>query len=406
MVTAVPGSSSFTLTGGQIAASGNCTISVSVASSIAGNLTNTIQIGAVSSFQGASNTQVAEATLTNLPGLGVSKAFSPSSVSPGGTTRLIITVNNADAIPITGIAFTDTLPAGLTIASTPNNSTTCTAGSTSTTVADISLSGATLTANSSCTVGVDVIVGALGTYINTIPPGGLSSIGGATNATAATASVTAEVLPTVGIGFNPTTIQVGDTSVLTISLGNTSGSALTLVSSFTNTFPANLKVGTTPNIGGTCTTSAVSATPAGNTVSYATGSTLPNGGCTITLNVTSAVTGTYVDTIPIGGLATNGGANENPATATLTVGSTAGTLSITGRVLANTGRPVTNAILLLTDEDGAIRYARTNPFGVYRFTNIEAGSTYVLAVIGKRLIFAPRVLSLTTDLEEYDFIAP
>jgi len=51
----------------------------------------------------------------------------PASIIKGATSVLQITISNRDgaAVALTGLALTDTLPAGVTIATTPNASTTC-----------------------------------------------------------------------------------------------------------------------------------------------------------------------------------------------------------------------------------------------------------------------------------------
>lgn len=115
----------------------------------------------------------------------VSKTFTPDSVAPGGASTLSITVKNDGGASVTGIKVTDNLPSPLTIASTPAASTTCTGGGTLAAVAGssvISLTGATLAANSTCTITVPVQWPAAsapqcdrnsvnGSAINTIRPG-------------------------------------------------------------------------------------------------------------------------------------------------------------------------------------------------------------------------------------------
>jgi len=132
----------------------------------------------------------------------VAKSFSPASITAGGTSRLTITLTNASASAITGIAFTDTYPAGLVTATTPNIATTC-GGTSSSTANSLSLTGGSLLGNSSCTVAIDVTAATDGSYVNDIPAGAVtSSAGSNTAATTATLNVgpatAAAGIPTLG----------------------------------------------------------------------------------------------------------------------------------------------------------------------------------------------------------------
>lgn len=111
-------------------------------------------------------------------GLTVAKAFSPAAVAPGGSSQLTVTLTApaasctpAPTTPIfTGLGFTDTLPAGVTVAATPNASTTC-AGATPTAIGGagtFSLANASLAPGASCTATVTVSVAGAGTFRNTI----------------------------------------------------------------------------------------------------------------------------------------------------------------------------------------------------------------------------------------------
>ena len=55
-----------------------------------------------------------------------SKAFAPAAIASGGVSRLTFTIDNtANVTPATALAFTDTLPAGVTVAGTPAAAATC-----------------------------------------------------------------------------------------------------------------------------------------------------------------------------------------------------------------------------------------------------------------------------------------
>jgi hypothetical protein len=63
--------------------------------------------------------------------------------------------------------------------------------------------------------------------------------------------------------------------------------------------------------------------------------------------------------------------------------------------------------IALTDVSGEIRTAITNPFGYYRFTEVPAGATYILAAKSKNYVFVNpiRVLQVSGDVADANFIA-
>ena len=63
------------------------------------------------------------------PGPLFSKSFAPDEIATSGISRLTFKIDNtANATPVTGLDFTDSLPAGVTVAPTPNVTNTCTGG--------------------------------------------------------------------------------------------------------------------------------------------------------------------------------------------------------------------------------------------------------------------------------------
>ena len=142
--------------------------------------------GGGGSFVAASGTTFASSLLTG-PGNGsviicataialsptLSKAFGDASVKPGGTTRLTFALSNPNAsLALTGVGFTDTLPAGLLVAD-PNGLTGSCGGGTITATAftaTVSLAGATLPASGSCSFSVNVVATSTGSKDNTTSP--------------------------------------------------------------------------------------------------------------------------------------------------------------------------------------------------------------------------------------------
>ena len=57
-----------------------------------------------------------------------SKAFSPSTIGPGSASTLTFTIDNSAGLNVTDLAFSDMLPAGMTIATPANAATSCANG--------------------------------------------------------------------------------------------------------------------------------------------------------------------------------------------------------------------------------------------------------------------------------------
>jgi len=100
----------------------------------------------------------------------LSSSFTPTTITVGNTTALTYTIKNPNSSgSLSGISFTDTLPAGLVVDNPNGQNGTC--GSTSTLTANpgsntISLTGGKLAAGTSCTVSADVTSNTPGTVQN------------------------------------------------------------------------------------------------------------------------------------------------------------------------------------------------------------------------------------------------
>jgi hypothetical protein len=122
----------------------------------------------------------------------LSKSFSPASITAGQVSTLTITLTNPNSTVanLTG-QLTDYFPGTMMIASTPNASTTCGGGKVTATKGTYNVSletGASIPANGSCTVTVNVTVGRASTNVNTLAAGTLLTSNG-TNTAAATATL-------------------------------------------------------------------------------------------------------------------------------------------------------------------------------------------------------------------------
>jgi uncharacterized repeat protein (TIGR01451 family) len=114
-LTGTPGANSFSFSGGSLPSLSNCTLTLSATMTVNGNLTDTIPAGAVMTAEGVTNLDPAEATLTNLPGASISKYFVTNPITPGADTALNITIRNTGNVSLSGMGFSDSLPAGLAI---------------------------------------------------------------------------------------------------------------------------------------------------------------------------------------------------------------------------------------------------------------------------------------------------
>ncbi|MFI6728120.1 chaplin [Streptomyces atratus] len=98
------------------------------------------------------------------------KAFSPATMDKGGTSTLTMTVTNTSELAAKDdFGFTDSLPAGVSVAPSPNASTTCGNGTVSAAAggSSIVLDGGDLaTDEKSCTITVNVTADKAGTYVN------------------------------------------------------------------------------------------------------------------------------------------------------------------------------------------------------------------------------------------------
>src|SRR6202030_4298178 len=179
--TAVAGSSSASLSGASLAPGASCSISLNVTGTTAGVKNNSVQ--ATSTNAGTGNTSNASITVVAPPV--IIKAFGAASIPLNGSTSLTFTIqNNNTTSALSGVAFTDSLPAGLLI-STPNGLTGSCGGGTIAAVqatGTVSLTGATLAASTSCTFSINSTGTSAGAKNNTT--GNVASVEGGAGGTA------------------------------------------------------------------------------------------------------------------------------------------------------------------------------------------------------------------------------
>ena len=119
---------------------------------------------------GGGECDTAAAALSSSVAPTFTQAFSPATVKIGETSTLTFTIDNAASrIRTTELAFTNDLPAGLSIASPANAATTCTGGTLTAVEAatTISYTGGLVDTAAQCTVSVDVVPDSTGDFNNT-----------------------------------------------------------------------------------------------------------------------------------------------------------------------------------------------------------------------------------------------
>lgn len=315
-VTATAGSGSVSLSAGTIAAASSCTVTVSVTSSFTGSYTTST--GPVSSTEGGTGADGTAATIAVANPPTISKSFAASSVPQGNKIGLYFTITNPNSnstppnsdVTLTGVSFTDALPAGMVVASPNEASSDC--GGTLTAVpgsSSIAFSGGTIGpalppdgAGGSCNLAVEVqITAGNGATLNdTSGPVSANESGPGATSNTATLDVTAPIAPpTLSKAFGAASIPVGGSTSLTFTLANSNTVADLVNTSVSDPLPSGL-VAANPNAAaGTCLSvdsGTVNATPGAGAINISAVNLPPSASCTVTVNVTGTSAGTQTNT--------------------------------------------------------------------------------------------------------------
>lgn len=237
------------------------------------------------------------------------KSFSPSTVYPGQTSRLNITLLNSSLYPAINASLTDVFPNDVFISATPNISSTCggtVATNNTLTNGEVSLSGGTVPAGDGtnpgrCSIQVDVYSPKKGTYVNDIPAGAVTAV---TNGnpeatiqnTQGTLAIILQDLSGTMTFDTGTYIQGGETTFMRIKLTNPNPIPLTNVSFLNSLYDTGYNIRaiddgsqSTTCSGGTITitprparTSAVGPT---SDISLSGGTIPANGSCEVIIKV-------------------------------------------------------------------------------------------------------------------------
>jgi len=321
-LTANAGDSFISLSGGTVFAGEGCTIQVRVVGVSAGTHINTT--ANITSTSG--NSGSATASLTVNPQPLFSKQFAANPIFFGSTSTLTFTIDNsASTVSVGSLTFSDSLPAGMIVATPSNASTTCSVpaprGGVPSGLSAISgsnlitLSSASVVAGATCTVQVDVETIQSGVFVNV--SGNLSSSLGLSGT--ATDTLVVNPPPAFSKQFIPVAMAPNNVSQLSLLIDNSGSTVNASALDFTDTFPANLVVATPANASTTCGGGSLTAVSGSSTVSYTGGSLNAGSSCSIVVDVTSAQIGNYTNLT--GALTSNHG-NSGSATASLLVTNT------------------------------------------------------------------------------------
>lgn len=305
----------------------------SVQAAATGSTMTYFRINAVGANANASQLYIDNITFTGcglaVPSPTISKSFSPSTITKGSNSTLTFTLNNTSPgnQALTGVAFTDVLPAGLSIAS--SSSAQCSGTlTTSSLTRTIALAGGQMAAGASCTFNVAVTGTNQGNYNNIT--GFVSSAEGGVSTNYATASLSVIAPPILGTEFSPSSILTGEISELSFTITNPNQLSSLNGLSFTDALPAGVAVATsgpTAACGGTLTTTSPSS------ISFTGGSLAANGTCTFSVPVTGVTSGTKNNTTSV--ITSTQGGNGNSATGTLIVNTPTAILALNKQISIN-----------------------------------------------------------------------
>jgi uncharacterized repeat protein (TIGR01451 family) len=181
-----------------------------------------------------------------------------------------------------------------------------------------------------------------------------------------------DVSPQLDKAFNPTSVPVGGTSTLTLTVTNTNDLLAKNGWSFTDTLPAGLTI-TTPAATTTCSSPTLTAGAGTSTIAMTGSLAAGVTSCTITVNVTSTVANTYTNT----GCVTNTGTVITPCTSNFALSglNPPGTATVTFYTAPGQGAPFdcTNGSIYTLQRGSTT--TGTGAASIYSINTIGLGTT-------------------------------
>ncbi|MCP4902224.1 MAG: DUF11 domain-containing protein, partial [bacterium] len=226
-------------------------------------------------------------------------SFNPGTIGPGSVSTLQFDISNLTSVAVRNLGFSNTLPAGVTIASPAASLNTC-GGTLSATNggSTISLTDGGIGALGSCSVSVDVTASAPGTYTNVT--GDLTSDAGNSGSASADLTVAAD-RPGFSKSFSPSVVAFGGRTTLTLTVDNTLNTSPAPNLRFTDNLPDGLGIADPSIASTTCTGGNLSAPAGGTVISYAPNyfgdaSVAAGAICSVTVEVIAMSTGVLGNT--------------------------------------------------------------------------------------------------------------
>ena len=316
-ISSTAGSNSIVLAGATIASNSSCTISVNVTGVAAGIQKNTT--GPINSNESGPGAVSNTTALTVVASPTLTKTFGAATVLPNGNTTLSFTITNPNGNePLSGIGFTDNLPAGLVVANPNSLSGSCGSGAITATAgsSNASLLDATLVANASCTFSLNVTALSEGVKNNTTSP--ITSTEGG-NGLAASATIRVALPPTLTKAFADSQLQLfgpSNSTALSFTLTNPNTSTTLTGLAFTDTLPAGLVVSTSYLVG-SCGGGTITAAAGTNFIVLSGATLAPGASCGFSVDVSGIAIGVQANTTST--VSSNEALPGDPATASTSV---------------------------------------------------------------------------------------
>ncbi len=245
--------------------------------------------------------------------------FSQTTIALNAMVTLTITITNpaGNPVPLTGIGFTDTLPAGLRVGA-GGVSGTCNSGTASAVegTAVITVSGVSLALGASCVLSINIVGVTLGAWSSSFVVN--SAEGGSSSSVFAGLVVSTLAAPVVSAAFVPATVPQNGSTRLMVSITNPNAQAYSFVATLETLLPDGLFFSVPANASSSCG-GQLTVGAGGPILAFQTTNFPANTTCILSANVTATVPGTYTYSAVFGA---GGTGASNTASAILTVTST------------------------------------------------------------------------------------